>query len=403
MLSPLPTRPVLRIGIYRTSSLGDVVLATACLDFLAALSVPTEVLWVGRGASLAMVTGSWPHVKGIELTKSESSKGLAKAVRDLKECHFFIDLQGNLRSQWLGRRLRGLFGIPYFGAHKSQLARSRMILEARMRGRRKPLPQASLCVPRLQYQTMVDTLRRALRDHLPLEHQIGLETESYHPRLPIPDQFDPPWRKELRFGAWLGVAPGAAHPTKEAPLDILAEILLAVRQRLQAMSEVDQALNYPLGLVFFGDQKDREKARLLLDRLQWTGPVLNLAGRLSLWESAVALHETNALLSNDSSLSHIAEAVDTPTAVLFGPTIEAFGFKPRLHQSRAFSSLLGCRPCSKHGKLPCRYGDKLCFTTLNTNVIANHLSHLLTVSHAAPKMPPNLSEDSPAPNASVDI
>jgi ADP-heptose:LPS heptosyltransferase len=131
-------------------------------------------------------------------------------------------------------------------------------------------------------------------------------------------------------------------------------------------------------LVFFGDDQDRQAALKLADSLNWSGPVLNLAGRLSLWETAVALRETSSLLSNDSSLGHIAEAVDTPTGILFGPTIESFGFAPRMRQSRAFSTLLGCRPCSKHGKITCRYGDKLCFTSLRAEDVAGHLVGQLT-------------------------
>jgi ADP-heptose:LPS heptosyltransferase len=185
---------------------------------------------------------------------------------------------------------------------------------------------------------MCDALKRGLAHHLPVEMRDGLEAGATRPRLPIPDSFDRPWRKELRFGPWLGVAPGAAHATKQAPVEMVQEILERIRTEV-AQNRVPS----PLGLVFFGDDTDRQVALRLQDHLHWTGPVLNLAGRLSLWETAVALKETTCLLSNDSSLGHIAEAVDTPTAILFGPTIESFGFAPRMRQSRAFSTLLGYR------------------------------------------------------------
>jgi ADP-heptose:LPS heptosyltransferase len=382
MLSPKSSMPLIRIGIYRTSSLGDVVLASACLDYLSTLPFPTEITWIGRGASLEMLALSWPEVRCLEFSRSESAQGISKILDQLKDYHLLIDLQGNMRSRWFGQRLRRVHGVRYHSTQKSQIARNRLILEARMRGRRRPLPKRCLESARPQFRMMVDTLKRGLREYLQPDQRLGIEHESYRPQLPTPDLFDPPWRKELRFGAWLGIAPGAAHPTKEAPLDLVAETILNVERNLSHASEVAQVPSYPLGLVFFGDQNDREKARLLLDRLQWKGPVLNLAGRLSLWESSVALREIDCLLSNDSSLSHIAEAVDTPTAVLFGPTVEAFGFAPRMRQSRAFSSQVGCRPCSKHGKLACRYGDKLCFTTLCASSIAGHLAHIIMISNS---------------------
>lgn len=374
MLTPTGTVPTLRVAFYRTSSIGDVVLATACLDLLRQLPVATEVTWIGRGASLDMLASAYPDIRTIAVRREDTMIDLQRASEAISNVHLFIDLQCNLRSRWLGRQLRVASGAGVFQADKAQLRRSRLLLEARVRGRRRPLPEASRQVPRLQYDMMCDALRRGLCYHLPVEMLDGLATLPVRPRLPIPDSFDSPWRKELRFGAWLGIAPGAAHATKAAPLELFLESIGKVKSLL---AQIEGQVPSPLGLVFFGDANDRKAARQLLDDLHWTGPVLNLAGRLSLWESAVALRETTCLLSNDSSLGHIAEAVDTPTAVLFGPTIESFGFAPRMRASRAFSALVGCRPCSKHGRTPCRYADKLCFNALSTDDIARHLVSLL--------------------------
>lgn len=373
MLTPSASAPTLRVAIYRTSSLGDVVLATACLDLLERLPVPTEITWVGRGAALDVIGKSWPTVKLREVAKTDTVIDLQRAVESLASVHLFIDLQCNLRSRWLARQLKSTHGVPYFSADKAQLSRSRLIVAARVRGRRRPLPDEVRAVPKFQYEMMCDALRRGLRHHLPVEMRDGIDA-AVRPRLPIPDSFESPWRKELRFGAWLGVAPGAAHPTKQAPLEQMLEIVERVKR---LATESPGKVPAPLGLVFFGDNHDRQVALKIQDRVQWPGPVLNLAGRLSLWESAVALSETTCLVSNDSSLGHIAEAVDTPTAILFGPTVEAFGFGPRMRQSRAFSTPIGCRPCSKHGKIPCRYEDKLCFSGINLEDVATHLTHLL--------------------------
>ncbi len=374
MLTPTANAPTLRVAIYRTSSLGDTVLATACLDLLEKLGVPTEVTWIGRGAALDVIAQAWPAVKTLDLARTATLADLQRAVDQLQHQHLLVDLQCNLRSQWLARNLKALHGVPFFSADKAQLLRSRLLVEARVRGRRKPLPERARIAPRPQYEMMCDALRRALRHHLPVEMRDGLETAVVRPRLSIPDAFQTPWRKELRFGAWLAVAPGAAHPTKQAPLGLMRDVLVKVREGLLRLGGDAPPT---LGLAFFGDDNDRASARTLLDDLGWRDPVLNMAGRLSLWETAVALSESSCLLSNDSSLGHIAEAVDTPAVLLFGPTVEGFGFGPRMRQSRAFSSLVGCRPCSKHGKVDCRYGDKLCFTTLSSDAIADHLISLI--------------------------
>lgn len=375
MLTPSPNSPPTKIAIYRTSSLGDVVLATACLDLLSKLPIPVEVTWIGRGAALDVIQASWPQTKIISLPRSATFTDIQKVGSQLSDQHLIVDLQCNLRSQWLCLNLKNSYNIPSFSADKAQISRSRLLVEARVRGRRKPLPEKSLQVPRFQYDMMCDALKRGLRHHLPIEMLDGLDLIEAVPRLPIPDSFDSPWRKELRFGAWLAVAPGAAHPTKQTPLEIIKEILEGVAAE---SSEASMPKPFPLGLVFLGDNNDRQSARHILDSLNWQGPILNLCGMLSLWETGVALSEATCLLSNDSSLGHIAESVGTPTAILFGPTIESFGFAPRMRRSQAFSALTGCRPCSKHGKIGCRFGDKLCFHSIPPSSVVRHLHELLT-------------------------
>src|SRR4051812_27284244 len=108
MLTPSSSAPTLRVAIYRASSLGDVVLATACLDLIEHMAVPTEITWVGRGAALEMVTSSWPAVRGISINRTDSVIDLQKIIDLLAHNHLFIDLQCNLRSRWLARNLKSV-------------------------------------------------------------------------------------------------------------------------------------------------------------------------------------------------------------------------------------------------------------------------------------------------------
>lgn len=355
------------------------VLATSCLDLLDQLPIPAEITWVGRGPALDMIQASWPKVKTISIARSAKFSDLQKVAAQLSNQHLIIDLQCNLRSQWLCLNLKNSYNVPSFSADKSQFARSKLLVEARVRGRRRPLPEKSLHAPRLQHETMCDALKKGLRAHLPIEMLDGLDLVNAVPRLNVPDSFDSPWRKELKFGAWIAIAPGAAHPTKQTPLDLIKDILEGLAIDLTSK---ELASRLPFGLVFLGDENDRLSARTILNTLNWPGPVLNLCGMLSLWETGIALSEASCLLSNDSSLGHIAEAVGTPSNILFGPTIESFGFPPRMRRSKAFSSLTGCRPCSKHGKVACRYDDKLCFHSIPVTSVIHHMSATLASSDA---------------------
>jgi ADP-heptose:LPS heptosyltransferase len=101
------------------------------------------------------------------------------------------------------------------------------------------------------------------------------------------------------------------------------------------------------------------------------------AGKLTLPETGYALSFAKATISNDSGLAHLSESVNTPVAVLFGPTVEAFGFAPRMKQSKSFSSDLGCRPCSKHGQIACRFKDQRCFHDVSVDKVVEHIWELI--------------------------
>ena len=168
---------------------------------------------------------------------------------------------------------------------------------------------------------------------------------------------------------WLAIAPGASHPAKKAPVQVFEQVMGALAGKIPADSRI--------GIVLLGDPRERIDCDELERRLtanQWDGPVLNLAGSTKLHDTVAILAGCRAILSNDSSLAHIAEALGKPSFMLFGPTTEAFGFAPHLMASRAFSAPLGCRPCSKHGKGQCRYGDHACFRGINARDAANALA-----------------------------
>jgi ADP-heptose:LPS heptosyltransferase len=361
LLTPTTKLPPLRVTIYRTSSIGDAVLSTACLNLLMRVTKDSEITFVGRNPTAGLIKSSYPQVRVLTLQKNDTLNEIMQVIEQLKDQHLMIDLQANIRSRFVATQLRRnktqVVTMP-----KGQVYRGKLLLDARLRGRRHPLPEGK--PRRLQYQAMLETLLRGLDLVWPIEFRDGLRHIDARPTLPLPETGDQPWLKELKFGTWIGIAPGAAFATKQAPIPLLSQIL----EKVQVAHSSDTP-----GLILLGDTKDRACANELLGDLHWRGPILNLCGRLSLYENALALRQARALLANDSALAHIAEAVGTPVSTLFGPTVEGFGFGPHLLTSRPFSSNIGCRPCSKHGRASCRYNDRLCFTTINAAHVAGHL------------------------------
>lgn len=353
------------IGIIRTSSIGDVVLATACLDYMHGIVPQENVVWVGRQPTLDLIKSSWSGIEALELKTRPSAADYQYVQSKLEACNVIVDLQNSFMSRRLCRSLKSE-ARTIVTVKKQKLRRLRLVIEALFRGRLIQLPSTLSNVPKFQYQMMIDAIRSALEQRIT---KISAGKDESRPKLHLrvnESSENILWR-DMSFGKWMAIAPGASHQPKRAPAEVFRDVLTHLGQILPK----EQAA---LGLVYLGSDQDRHAANQLIDELVWQGPVLNLAGKLTLEQSALVLGKTTVLLSNDSGLTHIAEAVGVPVAVLFGPTVEAFGFAPWRIGSRAHSAKVGCRPCSRHGKRKCRFGDQLCFHSIDTKAVARHLS-----------------------------
>lgn len=366
-----PTAPAqVHVGIIRTSSIGDVVLASACLDMLRHLGAGVQTTWIGKAPALELVKKSYSEVNcvGLDDLGSHKSAEFEAVIDQLKGLDLIVDLQLNIRSRLLCRKLKEQ-GVATYTCKKNLFERTRMLLSSRFRKRGLPLPYDVLNPRHLQYKVMIDGLLGGLKDFLPVEafeHLGGLEPK---PSLFLGEgKTIIPLLKEMKFGRWLAVAPGAAHATKQAPVPVIMSILEKLLKKHDASFSEDK-----VGLIFLGSESEQDLAYQIIEQISWPYPVLNLTGKLNLEESSVALRYADTVLTNDSGLAHIAESLGTPVSSMFGPTVEGFGFAPWRSESRAFSVDIGCRPCSKHGKASCRYGDSLCFYKLDTDEIAEHL------------------------------
>lgn len=368
-MNPVETTPC-KIGLIRTSSIGDVVLATACISLLRKIQPSIKIVWLGKAPSLSLIKDAFPEVECVEISRTAKTYEVLAALNDVS---FLLDLQTNLRSRIIAHSFKSRYKKPIFSSPKSHLRRNRLVLESRIYGRRRVLSHRAVESLKPQFKQMRESLFIALQNLKIVSKTFQLPEEELYPFIPTQhyDRFSPLVDK-LKGRLWIALAPGASYETKQAPLPILIEIL-----DLLAKSFTETGLAKKIGLVLLGDKKDRVLCEKLEANLKWEAPILNFAGDLSLWENGVVLKEAICLLCNDSALGHIAEAVGTPAVVLFGPTVEGFGFAPVKKGSKAFSTLLGCRPCSKHGKAPCRFGDMLCFWNINRQEVADHIHELV--------------------------
>lgn len=360
----------LSVLICRSSSIGDVILSSAYLDLFARMPIKVHVTWIGREPTLAVLKTCYPELNILAIGNFD----VGKDVAGLLVLDLVIDLQRNLRSLRMTRQIARKCRSTLIRSPKRSWLRSSLIFKARIRGRRFVTSESFQQTSFKQYNLCFYDIQKFIKSRWLATRNSGVQEAMAQfdwqgrPNLPaqavvIQTKFTE--KCELTKTQWLAVAPGAAHPTKRAPALLFTDIILRLK------GQKDRSL----GLVFLGGKEEMDDCLTVIEKLKWQGPLINLCGQTSLVETMEVLRQCSGILANDSSLGHIAEAVGCSSFVLYGPTVEAFGFAPWRSTSQAFSAALGCRPCSKHGKTPCRYGDQLCFNLIKADFVAAQISH----------------------------
>jgi len=107
---------------------------------------------------------------------------------------------------------------------------------------------------------------------------------------------------------------------------------------------------------------------------------IDLCAKTSIFESALILSKLAAVVGNDSASMHLAATSETPSVVVFGPTIIEFGFRPWQENVYLVEKQgLGCRPCGKHGHQKCPIGTHVCMRQIEKEEVLAKLEGVLHV------------------------
>lgn len=130
-------------------------------------------------------------------------------------------------------------------------------------------------------------------------------------------------------------------------------------------------------VVIIGTEADRPLALEIVAATK--GQAVDATGRLSLLASAELIGRAAVLVTNDSAPLHLASAMNTPTVAVFGPTVPEFGFGPLAERSaEAGHASLACRPCDRHGPQRCPLGHWRCMREITPDGVASLALGLLT-------------------------
>lgn len=327
--------------VLRLSSLGDVVLTSSFLQSLPEHLGPVRVGFVVR-EDLATLAAALPEVSEVvPVPRRLGARGLWRLAGELARTPYehVFDLHGSLRSRLIGSRLRGRLRP---GFHKQAIARWSLVhLHADLYARRGG------AVP--LRARMLEPLRR-----------MGFSTRLHDTRLRLTESARAQAASALaRAGIALGeapiaLAPGARWPAKcwlPERFGLLAERLAAAGRRVLVVGgSAERALG---GMVALADP-----ARCH-----------NLCGEIELLATAAVLERSALLVTNDSGLMHVAEAVGTPVVALFGPTSPRFGYAPYRAASRLLYAPPDCSPCSKNGQRPCLRPRHECMEAIGVDAV----------------------------------
>jgi len=329
------------ILVLRLSSLGDIVLSSAFTQSATALWPAARITYVVR-ADLTPVVAMLPGVARIVAIERDAGlAGLARVAAQLRRtrwAHVF-DLHQSARSRFLCAAA-GLRAVPGFDKQewpRFVLLHARRDIYARTGGVRP------LC------ERMLEPLRR-----------LELDPPVTSTRLEVPAPAHAAAATMLRHGgldtrALVGIAPGARWAPKCWPEERFAQLVA----RLVAHDDHR--------VVVVGSAAESA----LCARVARAGAerALSTAGELDLAATAAVLARCRAVVTHDSGLLHVAEAVGTPVVALFGPTSPRFGYAPHRPDSVLVADPPACSPCSKNGSRPCTRPTHECMENIAVETV----------------------------------
>lgn len=325
----------MNILLIRFSSLGDVVLQTATIQWLKAT--------YGENIKISFLTSKefQPMLEGLngierlityDRRSGESLRELAIKIKSQYKIDLIFDVHATTRSAFV--RLY-LFSIPRLVVDKRRVERSFL-----------QIPFLSKKWASWKIFGLDPQVKRIPEDFQGIfqAKPLSLEPLTMTPELPIIHHPNP----------YVVLAPVASFASKHWPVDNYVALAAKILEHTS------------MDVVIIAGPEDRHCEAF--NKIN-SPRIVNLQGKTNLLESSSWVQKARLVIGNDSGMNHIAEAGGVRVLTLFGPTHEAFGFAPHLKNSKALSVDLWCRPCSTTGKRECYRNEKYCMTLLTVDSV----------------------------------
>jgi heptosyltransferase-2 len=305
----------LKILIVRFSSIGDIAQALSIIPKLKASSKNYEIHWITKTEFGDLIELQ----SDIDCVwRFDASKGILELIKlgfKLRKERFdvFYDAHFNIRSLLLKFILafsikKNVTRIKY---------RIKRFLLFNFRIDRYPLPfRGILSFIKPLFKSNVITDDSYVKTELSFSSEVKEEINDL-----------------LRFDNFIALAPSAAHKMKRWPQEYWKNLITIMPTS---------------NFVILGGPKDtfcKNFEEIFPERVQ------NLAGKISLTNSAYVIVKSKLIVSADSGMIHVADLINKSGIILLGPT--AFGY-PSGKSIKVIETPMPCRPCSKDGRGNCK-------------------------------------------------
>lgn len=313
---------VKRILVIQTAFLGDVILATPVLSELKRLFPNAQLdILVKKGNESLLLNN--PHLHELHvLNKSEGKwKAIFRLIKEFRKAEY--DLVINLHRFGSSGLIAALSkGKKRYGFRKN--------------------PFSFLYTKRFDHKIGDGTHE--------VERNLSVIAEFGAEKLIKPELF--PSKKDLAAidkytnDTYYCIAPASVWFTKQLPAEKWVELI--------------QSIESNATIYLLGSPADKELGNLIISNAKHSGTI-NLAGELSLLQSAALMKSAKRSYVNDSGPLHLASSMNANVTAFFCSTVPDFGFGPLSDDSEIKQVMgLDCRPCGIHGHKSCPKGHFNC-------------------------------------------
>jgi heptosyltransferase-2 len=314
-----------RFLVIQTAFIGDVVLATALVESIAAAHPAAEIDFLVRKGNEGLLANN-PQIREVLIWNKKEQKnrnllGLLKTIRR-KQYDYVINPQRYFST--------GLLTAFSGATHRIGFNKN---------------PLSFFFTQRVRHVFDVQHPQHETEKNQALIASFCGDRPA-RPRL-YPSAADYAKAQPFTGTDYITMTPSSVWFTKKYPIEKWVELIEAIPETT------------PIYLL--GGTNNQAECNSIIAQLK-RRQVISLAGEMNFLQSAALMQSARMNVVNDSGPLHFASAMNAPVTAIFCSTIPAFGYYPLSDQSYVIETktVLPCRPCGIHGKKACPQGHFRC-------------------------------------------